>query len=175
MRMGILNLLASAAWASQVRFFLNLDNLPALDQDLHALSREQFTPFSRPAFPRHSVLVKQEPNALRHPDMVNLIVGTGVFATTPTFLAQSGSVELMPSLRLRFLVTVVNSTTFKRRTASLSTLSPLSLLRIQAAGNAYRSGEYFLRAGGNEVVDYIARGIGVSFLLPALIIHGFFR
>jgi len=50
-----------------------------------------------------------------------------------------------------------------------------ALLRGQAAGNAYRSGEYFLRAGGNEVVDYTARGIDFVVLLPALTTHGFFR
>ena len=50
-----------------------------------------------------------------------------------------------------------------------------ALLLGQAAGNAYTSGAYFLRAGGNEVVNYTARRIGVVVLLSALIIHGFFR
>ena len=59
MRVGVAFLLASVALAAQVPFFQNLDNFPAPEQDLRALSSEQFTTFSHPAFPKHSVRIKR--------------------------------------------------------------------------------------------------------------------
>jgi len=59
LRVGVAFLLASVSWAAQVPFIQNLDSFPAPEQDLRALSIEQFTAFSHPAFPKHSVRIKQ--------------------------------------------------------------------------------------------------------------------
>jgi len=59
MRVATLALLASVAWAAQDPLIQNLDNFSAPEQDLSVLSSERFTTFSHPAFPKHSVRIKQ--------------------------------------------------------------------------------------------------------------------
>ncbi|ODN78785.1 hypothetical protein L202_04340 [Cryptococcus amylolentus CBS 6039] len=127
--------------------------------------------------------------------MVNRMVGTGVFATTSTILDQSGSVGM--SLLYWVIGAVIAATGYSvyaefatsipRNGGELNYLQHVykkpkylvaciygaqALLLGQAAGNAYTSGRYFLRAGGITDNEWGSRGIGVAVLITALVIHG---
>ncbi|GHJ86259.1 hypothetical protein NliqN6_2661 [Naganishia liquefaciens] len=127
--------------------------------------------------------------------MINRMVGTGVFATTSTILAQSGSVGM--SLIYWVLGGIIAgagyavyaefATAIPRNGGELNYLQHVyrkpkflvgcmfgaqALLLGQAAGNAYTAGRYFLRAGGIIDNEWASRGIGVAVLVSALLIHG---
>ncbi|KAJ3162580.1 hypothetical protein HDU88_006613 [Geranomyces variabilis] len=126
--------------------------------------------------------------------IVNRIVGTGVFATTSTILAQSGSVGMSliywaigAAIAVTgYLVYAEFASVFPRNGGELNYLQHIykrpkyfvaaiygaqALLLGQAAGNAYTAGRYLIRAGGAES-EWGARSIGVGVLLAALIVHG---
>ncbi|PWN44157.1 amino acid transporter [Ceraceosorus guamensis] len=127
--------------------------------------------------------------------IVNRIVGTGVFATTSTLLAQSGSVGM--SLLYWVIGAIVAAAGFavyaewatalpknggelnylqhayrKPKYLILTMYSAQALLLGQAAGNALTAGRYFLRAGGSTSNGYDARGIGVAVIVTAVLLHG---
>ncbi|KAI8825615.1 amino acid permease-domain-containing protein [Fimicolochytrium jonesii] len=126
--------------------------------------------------------------------IVNRIVGTGVFATTSTILAQSGSTGM--SLIYWAIGAVIAVTGYlvyaefasaiprnggelnylqhiykKPRFLVASMYAAQALLLGQAAGNAYTAGRYLMRAGGQSN-EWGSRGIGVLVLVAALIVHG---
>ncbi|TPX55885.1 hypothetical protein PhCBS80983_g04941 [Powellomyces hirtus] len=126
--------------------------------------------------------------------IVNRIIGTGVFATTSTILAQSGSVGMSliywaigAAIAVTgYLVYAEFASAIPRNGGELNYLQHIyrkpkflvaamygaqALLLGQAAGNAYTAGRYLIRAGGGES-EWGARSIGVGVLIAALIVHG---
>ncbi|KAJ3006254.1 hypothetical protein HKX48_000214 [Thoreauomyces humboldtii] len=126
--------------------------------------------------------------------IVNRIIGTGVFATSSTILAQSGSVGM--SLIYWAIGAVIAVTGYlvysefasvmPRNGGELNYLQHIyrkpsflvaamygaqALLLGQAAGNAYTAGRYLIRAGGGQS-EWGARSIGVGVLILCLIVHG---
>ncbi|CAO1629887.1 unnamed protein product [Sympodiomycopsis kandeliae] len=130
--------------------------------------------------------------------IVNRIIGTGVFATTSTILAQSGSVGM--SLLYWVIGAVIAACGFAVYAEFASTVpknggelnylqlayrkpkflvtvmyAAQALLLGQAAGNSYTSGAYFMRAAGvDNFGEWQARGIGAGVLISAVILHGGF-
>ncbi|WFD34152.1 methionine permease [Malassezia cuniculi] len=129
--------------------------------------------------------------------MVNRILGTGVFSTSSTILAQGGSVGISLIYwliggiiaALGFAVYAEFASAFPRNGGELNYLQYVfrsppflvasmfaaqALLLGQAAGNANAAGQYFIHAAGGSTDAWNSKGIGVAILCAALIVHGCF-
>lgn len=130
--------------------------------------------------------------------MVNRMLGTGVFSTTSTILAQGGSVGISliywvvggVIAGIGFAVYSEFATALPRNGGELNYVSYVfrkpkfltasmyaaqAVLLGQAAGNANAAGQYFMRAGGdNHTEEWKTKGIGVVILGVTFIMHSCF-